>query len=133
MCISYDRVLQITADLAKGICTRFETDKVVCPPKMRQERFIIGAVDNVDHNPTSTTAHDSFHGTSISIIQHLSHGLTGILRGDLVINQEKSSTKSIPPLAASYTSFLPAALKTKVFKTPGGLWACKASRPSACS
>ena len=60
MCVSYDRLLQIAADMAEGICTRFEADNVVCPPKMRRGLFTTGAVDNVDHNPTSTTARDSF-------------------------------------------------------------------------
>ena len=73
MCVSYDRLLQITADMAECICTRFEADNVVCPPKICRGLFTTGAVDNVDHNQTSATAGDSFHGTSISIKQHLSH------------------------------------------------------------
>ena len=36
---------------------------VVCPPKLRQGLFTTGAVDNIDHNPSSATAKDSFHGT----------------------------------------------------------------------
>ncbi|MES9880446.1 MAG: hypothetical protein ABW185_06135, partial [Sedimenticola sp.] len=118
MCVSYDRLLQITSDMAKGICTRFEADNIVCPPNMRYGLFTTGAVDNVDHNPSSATAHDSFHGTSISVIQHQSHGSAGILRDKLVINQETSSNKSVPPLPASYTSVPPAALKTKEFTAP---------------
>ena len=73
MCVSYDRLLQITADMAEGICATFEADNVVCPAKLRRGLFTTGAVDNVDHNPTSATARDAFHGISISIIQHLSH------------------------------------------------------------
>jgi len=118
MCISYDRLLQITADMANSICSRFEADQIVCPPKMRHGLFTTGAVDNIDHNPTSATARDSFHGTSISTIQHLSHGSTGIIRDKLVINQETSSAKSVPPLPADYTSVPPAALKTKEFTAP---------------
>ena len=28
--------------------------------------FTVGALDNLDHNPSSTTARDSFHGMGIS-------------------------------------------------------------------
>ena len=119
MCVSYDRLLQITADMAEGInCTRFEADNVVCPPKMRRVHFTTGAVDNVDHNPTSAAARDSCHGTSISIIQHLSHESTGIMRDQPAINQESTSARSVPPLPSSYTSVPPAALNTKEFKAP---------------
>ena len=119
MCVSYDRLLQITADMAEGICTRFEADNVVCPHKMRRELFSVfttGAVDNVDHNPTSATARDSFHGTSISIIQHLSHESTGIIHDQPAINQESTSARSVPPLPSIYTSVPPAALNRKEFK-----------------
>ena len=35
------------------------------------DRFLLPAVvDNIDHDPSSTTATGSFHGTSISLIQH---------------------------------------------------------------
>jgi len=28
-------------------------------------------VDNIDHNPSSATSKESFHGTGISLFQHL--------------------------------------------------------------
>ena len=116
MCVSYDRLLQITADMAEGICTRFEADNVVCRTKIRHRLFTTGAVDNVDHNPTSATARDSFHSTSISIIQHLSHESTGITRDQPAINLESTSARSVPPLPSSYTSVLSGALNMKEFK-----------------
>jgi hypothetical protein len=39
---------------------------VVCPAVMRKGLFTTAAMDNIDHNPTATTATTSFHGTSIS-------------------------------------------------------------------
>ena len=33
--------------------------------------FTTSAVDNIDHNPTAIIAQTSFHGTSVSILQHL--------------------------------------------------------------
>ena len=36
---------------------------------LRKVAFTIGALDNIDHNPTSTTAASSLHGTGISMFQ----------------------------------------------------------------
>ena len=68
--ISYDRVLSISTDVSNSVCSRFEEDGVVCPPRMRQDVFTTGAFDNIDHNPSATTAKDSFHGTAVSFVQH---------------------------------------------------------------
>ena len=54
--ISYNRVLQISTDMANGVCARFEAEQVVCPPKLRSGLFTTSAVDNIDHNPSSSTA-----------------------------------------------------------------------------
>ena len=42
----------------------------MCPSKLREGLFTTAAVDNIDHNPSSTTSSDSFHGTAISLVQH---------------------------------------------------------------
>lgn len=42
----------------------------MCPPQLHKDVFTVGAVDNIDHNPTSTSAKGSFHGTAISLMQH---------------------------------------------------------------
>ena len=77
LCISYDRVLQIQSDIVNGVCQRYEMEKVVCPPNMRRGLFTIGAVDKIDHNRSSATAKDSFHGTGISLMQHQSQSFRG--------------------------------------------------------
>ena len=117
LCISYDRLLQITADMANGVCRRFQMEQVVCPPKMRQGLFTTCAVDNIDHNPSSMTAHDSFHGTAISAIQHPTHDCPGIDRGVLVL-ENGTSVRTVAPLPSSYTEVPPAALKKKEFTVP---------------
>ena len=117
MCVSYDRLLQLTSDIANGVCQRFRIEDTVCPSKLRQGLFTTAAVDNIDHNPSSATAKDSFHGTGISLIQHPSHTHGGLDRGVPVLNQERSS-KSIAHLPSAYTSVPPAALKTKNFTAP---------------
>ena len=54
--ISYDRLLQISKNFANNVCELYEEEGVVCPPKLRKQVFTTAAVDNIDHNPSSTTA-----------------------------------------------------------------------------
>ena len=75
--ISYDRVLQLENSMANFMCQRFQADKIVCPSHLRKGIFVAGALDNVDHNPSSTTAQSSFHGTGISTIQFPTQDNTG--------------------------------------------------------
>ena len=42
---------------------------MVCPSHLRTGLFIVGAMDNIDHDPSSTTAQSSFHGIGISLTQ----------------------------------------------------------------
>ena len=118
MCVSYDRLLQVSADIANEVCHRFQLEEVVCPPKMRNGLFTTAAVDNIDHNPSSGTAKDSFHGTAISLIQHPSHESAGFDRGVLVINQCTPSTRPIMPLPQAYTNVPPVAGMAKKFTAP---------------
>ena len=63
---------------------------------MRGTVFTTAAVDNIDHNPSSTTAKESFHGTAISLFQHPSFTGEGVNRS-LVIAEgsEKTSNRKI--------------------------------------
>lgn len=76
--ISYDAVIQLSAQMGNSVCQQFHRERVVCPPKMRGKVFTTAAVDNIDHNPSATTSKDSFHGTAISIIQHPSYTGEGV-------------------------------------------------------
>ena len=78
--ISYDRVLQISADLGNTVCAQFKEEGVVCPAKLKKSLFTTANVDNIDHNPSSRTAKDSFHGTAISLTQHPDTETDGIDR-----------------------------------------------------
>ena len=42
---------------------------MVCPYSLVQDLFTFAALDNVDHDPSSSTAKSSFHGTSVTIFQ----------------------------------------------------------------
>ena len=46
-----------------------QSQGVVCPPTLKDGLFTVTAIDNIDHDPSSSTSQTSFHGTSISIFQ----------------------------------------------------------------
>ena len=70
LCVTYDRVLLMSSDLANAAITHFESIGAVCPQSLKMGIFTTSAVDNTDHDPTSTSSHTSFHGTGSSLFQH---------------------------------------------------------------
>ena len=56
MSISYDRVLSFSTTMGSSVCKQFHREQVVCPPRLRGSVFTTAAVDNIDHNPSSTTS-----------------------------------------------------------------------------
>ena len=105
--ISYDRVLAISTDLGNEVCCRYTDESAVRPSNLRLHLFTTAAVDNIDHNPTSTTAHDSFHGTGISLFQHPSAENPGTTRAPIDISHAVSSSKSVCQLPEAYTEIAP--------------------------
>ncbi len=67
--VTYDWDLHIERQIASSLCERGNETGVACPSLLRHDLFTAGAFDNLDHNPSSTTAKDSFHGTGISLFQ----------------------------------------------------------------
>ena len=65
--VSYERVQYVQLNVTKQLCKKYNEDGFVCPPSLKEGLFATAAVDNIDHNPSSTTAVKAFHGTSISI------------------------------------------------------------------
>lgn len=63
--------------------------------------FTGGAFDNIDYNPSSTTALGSLHGTGISVFQFPTESDPGTLQEPLVIELNPSSKYSLPE---SYTN-----------------------------
>jgi hypothetical protein len=115
LCISYDRVMSISTNLGNALCHHFEMEKVVCPPKLRKQVFTTAAIDNIDHNPSSTTAWDSLHGTAISLFQHPRYDAPGFERQAATYFHEADSTSSnrILELPLSYTNVPPVTLTMK--------------------
>ena len=94
--ISYDRVLAISTNIANSVSARFEQEGVVCPPKLCKDIFTTAAVDNIDHNPSSTTAHDSFYGTAISLMQHPTTSKKGTDRDIPILNETQRRISQLP-------------------------------------
>ena len=70
MSVSYARVLAISTAMGNTVSAQLEEEHVVCPSKLHFSLFTTSAVDNIDHNPSSTMAKGSLHGTRISLFQH---------------------------------------------------------------
>jgi hypothetical protein len=104
--ISYDRVQRLSAEMGNSVCQHFHTEQVVCPPTLRKNVHTSAAVDNLDHNPSSTTANDSLHGTAISLMQHPSCAGEGEDRG-VVIIRGNALSRTITPLPHFYTDVPP--------------------------
>ena len=68
--VSYNRVQSVELSLTKQLCKKYNEEGVVCPPSIKNGLFTTAAIDNIDHNTSSNTSRESFHGTSISVFQH---------------------------------------------------------------
>ena len=113
MSVSYDRVLAISTDLGNEVCRRYIDEGAVCPSNLRLHLFTTSAVDNIDHNPTSTTAQDSFHGTGISLFQQPTTENPGTTRARIDISHAVTNTKSVRQLPEVYTEVAPVIPPTK--------------------
>ena len=118
--VSYKRIMQLESHLASAVCRQIQREGVVCPSQLRHGLFTIGAMDNLDHNPSSTSAVGSFHGTGISLMQSPSKTQMGKPRPPLTLTDEDKEGKLSLP---DYYTVVPAvALKetsVQVPKLPG--------------
>ena len=110
MSLSYDRVLELSTDMGNSVCAHFESEGVICPPKLLKGVFTTAAVDNIDHNPSSVTAQGAFHGTGISLFQHPTSDAPGEEREVVSIDNQPSKTKRLARLPDSYTAVRPVIL-----------------------
>ena len=110
LCISYDRVMDISTDLANSVTAQFEKEGVVCPSKLRKDVSTTAAIGNIDHNLSSTTASYSFYGTTISLVQHPTATIKGNERGINVIDGTVQEVKAISELPIVFCNVPPAVL-----------------------
>ena len=92
--ISYE---QLENQLATAVCQDIEKKGVVCPAQLRKGLFTIGALDNLDHNPSSTTAKGSFHGTAISLFQSPTRSKMGHLQDEICLASLEARKKHVLP------------------------------------
>ena len=117
--ISYKRVLEISTEMKNQILQQFHRDQVVCPTQLRSNVFTTAAVDNIDHNPSSTTAKDSFHGTAISLTQHPCFVGDGTERNLPDVGTESEGTlAAIDDLPTYYTEILSVSDNMKFSQMP---------------
>lgn len=117
--VSYHRVDEIMNSLATSVCDHFKSVGVVCPLALQRGLFTVGAIDNIDHNPSSTTAQGSFHGTGISLFQ--------FPKQDSEVSQQavqgvslcatKTTSRDIT-LPDEYSSVPPVSIKTSEVNVP---------------
>ena len=94
--ISYDRVLDIEERIATAVCEQCEEDGVVSPACLKKGLFTVGAIDNLDYNPSSTTSQSSFHGTGISLFQFPTKDNPGIDRPTRALPQSTGRKYNLP-------------------------------------
>ena len=80
--------------------------------------FTTAAMDNIRHNPSSTTAKDSFHGTSLSLFQHPTLENKGPDRPAVRYVERPVITKTVTPLPDFYVSIPPVVLRNAEPKIP---------------
>ena len=106
ICVSYKRLRQISTDIANSVITDWERKGVVVPSLASRGIFTTGGVDNIDYNPSSTTAlpQSVLHVTSISVLQHFSLSqVTSIKEQDDIMYHEEMGKKDVKPSPISYT------------------------------
>ena len=109
--VSYYRVLQLSTDIANTVIDQYEDDGVVCPAILKG-LVTPGNLDNLDHNPTSTSAHTAFHGTALSMTQHVTDESVRLEHhwNRPLLHEGIEKSKTIKPLMESYREIPPAAL-----------------------
>ncbi|CAL8384684.1 unnamed protein product [Arctogadus glacialis] len=105
--------MTISTSMGNRVCEQHHRDPVVCPPNLRKGLFTTAAVDKIDHNPSSTTSTDSFHGTGISLFQHPSQHNNGTDRREHSVLEQPSTTSTLSELPESYTCVRPLVLPRK--------------------
>ena len=132
--MSYERVISIETNITNQVTELYKRDNVVCPPILQKGIFITGAVDNIDVNPTSSTAQSSFHGTGISLFQHRDISSSNVNERVIHIGCDNETTvKQVSLLPDFYTNVSPAKLKDKNPSLPEGKGTFSDSFPSEIS
>ena len=114
--VSYQRVNDIMNNLTTSVCDHFKSAGVVWPLSLQSGLFTIGTID---HDPSSTTAQGSFHGTGISLYQFPKQASDvsqpAVQKVNLCSTRSASRDITLPD---KYSSVLPVSMKTSEVKVP---------------
>ncbi len=113
--ISYDRILQLENQLATAVCQDMEKKGVVCPAQLRKGLFTLGALDNLDHNLSSTTAKSAYHGTGMSLFQSPTRSKQGHAQDAISLQPQQAKNFHLPD---NYTIVPAVALKKEKVVVP---------------
>ena len=106
-------ILTISTSVANGLNEQYIEHGVICLPALRKFLFTTAVVDNIDHNPSATTAKDYFHGTGISLFQFRNSHATGDSHVVSAFDETLCESQTVKPLPESYSNVPPAVLKEK--------------------
>ena len=96
--IPYARVMEIST-AGNKVLEHYRANNVVCPPSLKFGFFTTAAVDNIDHDPSSKTSEDSFHGTGFSLFQHPTSTNKGVAQ---ILTEEAAPGNKLAQLPAGY-------------------------------
>ena len=96
--ISYDHVRRLSTYLINSVITLWEHIVEIVPGHAIREKLVTRVIDNIDYDPSSTTAAPDFvlHGTSISKLQHFTYDQDNTPKGSCQvkkINMKKMETR----------------------------------------
>ena len=92
--VSHYRVLHVEKKVTTAICESMKMKGVVYPVQLCQGLFTMGALDNLDNNPSRTTAKGFFHGTGTNLFQSPPASNRGHIKEGIAFIQEGQRTTS---------------------------------------
>ena len=110
--MSYDQILEFTKNLSDVQIKNYELTGVFTPSPLRKDIFTVVAKDNIDFNPTLSTAAKHFHGTSMTVMQLPSIDNVGnesIMPESthLLAKQQDKTSKKVLKISENYTTVRP--------------------------
>ena len=101
LCISYDRVLQVSTELGNTVCAFYEETNNVCPPKLRNGLFTTGCVDNVSTSSIPSNWHSFLRSNEnkAELFLFLAHQIKDInIEGKQIISTAEEDVASFSPI-----------------------------------
>ena len=93
--------------ISNQVCMAYQAMGLVWPLHLKKNLFTTAAIDNEGHNTSSATAESSFHGTTMSVIQHADNHLSLL---SFRVDANNSGRRKQGRLPVSYTDVQPTVL-----------------------